>query len=794
MPRRNSPPTPTTPGSSTNGSEASEGDFVILPRPSLDTVSSTAGSHHHHHPADLQLRSQVSPTATVNGGPNMVTMMQYDQLVSTVRGMKEENNMLRVQLTDMVHTMENRTKEFLQMKNSNRQVTERCKELRKLANLEITRLRNQVQNLEDQQQADDQEKSALKVQNEELKEKVHFYESKLQRLEAELKEKNEEVMVFFERDNSKSSSEDISAQMPISLLSQLKKDIKDVQGTRADIQTNFATLEQVLQKSAAELRHYKQQADLLVLEKQDLLALNNELQTKVSVYSNGASWQGSRGTPVSAVGSDVTSESDTLQGAMEGSGSQFQLPPPPFSPGQALHKSRVALQDVLLQLQAERDKVASLMEDLKKERMDRNKSETTLMEQLHARSGEHDIALEELKKKHQEQVEELVGKLDELAIANQEPHHSMELKQQVRSLVCELQERENVLQQQEHSVKDLRATNEALKSKIALYHDELEEVRKQDSQMIETLREELKRQQDTYQLEKQQKLIERMNHDKLMDDHKHLRQEYNQLFADYDNLNRLYEEQRSRSTQGVSAAAVRELAEQRDNLTAQLMSAEEAIGAKQNQLEKVQRELQEAKTELETVPVLQAQAEIYKNDFDAEREAREKAHTEREALMDELEAVKELNQQMQDQLASHAQTQLQQMQHRHSNTLGGSSGGGSGGGVGSTLYERFISRPLNALSGAQARRNDQGYAGGRDYGSGGPYEEEPYDTIPEMDPGVDVDQAGRGTADLANAGRMSPGVDQSHSQQPITNPTCPKCQNEFPDIDTLQIHMLDCIR
>ena len=53
--------------------------------------------------------------------------------------------------------------------------------------------------------------------------------------------------------------------------------------------------------------------------------------------------------------------------------------------------------------------------------------------------------------------------------------------------------------------------SEALKSKIALYHDELEEVRKQDSQMIETLREELKRQQDSYQLEKQQRLIERYN-------------------------------------------------------------------------------------------------------------------------------------------------------------------------------------------------------------------------------------------------------------------------------------------
>ena len=57
----------------------------------------------------------------------------------------------------------------------------------------------------------------------------------------------------------------------------------------------------------------------------------------------------------------------------------------------------------------------------------------------------------------------------------------------------------------------------------------------------------------------------------------------------------------------MNATALRELAEQRDNLTAQMLSAEEAIGAKEVELQKVQKDLQAAKTELETVPVLQAQ-------------------------------------------------------------------------------------------------------------------------------------------------------------------------------------------
>ncbi|XP_038054539.1 optineurin-like [Patiria miniata] len=779
MPRRNSPPTPTTPGNSAPGSDTSEGDFVILPRPSLDT--STAGTQQ----ADLQLQSQLSPTSgQVNGGTNMVTMMQYDQLVNTARGMKEENNMLRGQLTDMVQTMEARTKEFVQMKSCNRQVTERCKEIRKLANLEVTRLRNQVTTLEEQlkREAENQDKTELQSQNEELKKTVGTLEARIQLLETELKNKTEEVLVCMEPGKSDSVSEEALVQTPVSLLTQLKRDIKDVQGTRAGIQANMADLEEAFQKSAAELKHYKHKSDLLALEKQDLVALNNELQTKVSMYSSGG-YDGSLDQSVSAAGS----ERDTLQGAED---SQFELPPTPFSPGQAIKKSNLALQDILLQLQSERDKVAGLMEELKKEREDRNKTETTLMEQLHARSGEHSIALEELNKRHQEQVEELVRKVDELSVANQEPHHSMELKQQVRSLVCELQERENILQQKEHSVADLRATNEALKSKISLYHDELEQVRRQDSQMIETLREELQRQQDHYQLEKQKGLMERINHDKVMDEHQHLKQEYNQLFADYDKLNRMFEEQRVRNAQAVNATALRELAEQRDNLTAQLMSAEEAIGAKQDQLDKAQKELREAKTKLETIPVLEAQAEIFKNDFDAERAAREKGHAEREALMAELEALREENQRMQEELASLTKTQLQQMQHRHGSTSSGS---------GETIYERYISRPFG-LGGSQPRKKNRGYGSSAEYGNAEPFDDN-YEVIPDMNPGVDVDQVGRGTYDEIGPGRIPagmaggvPNMDQGYPQRPIANPTCPKCQNEFPDIDTLQIHMLDCIK
>ena len=68
------------------------------------------------------------------------------------------------------------------------------------------------------------------------------------------------------------------------------------------------------------------------------------------------------------------------------------------------------------------------------------------------------------------------------------------------------------------------------------------------------------------------------------------------------------------SLQTASTAAFNELQEERDNYLAQVMSAEEAIGAKNSQLENVRRELDkvrrefgETKIQLDTIPVLEAQ-------------------------------------------------------------------------------------------------------------------------------------------------------------------------------------------
>ncbi|NWZ60865.1 NEMO protein, partial [Haliaeetus albicilla] len=69
---------------------------------------------------------------------------------------------------------------------------------------------------------------------------------------------------------------------------------------------------------------------------------------------------------------------------------------------------------------------------------------------------------------------------------------------------------------------------------------------------------------------------------------------------------------------------------------AQLQQAEEALAAKQELIDKLKAEAEQHRATLETIPVLQAQADIYKADFEAERAAREELHAQREALQEAL--------------------------------------------------------------------------------------------------------------------------------------------------------------
>uniref|UniRef100_A0A8C9K366 NF-kappa-B essential modulator n=1 Tax=Panthera tigris altaica TaxID=74533 RepID=A0A8C9K366_PANTA len=97
---------------------------------------------------------------------------------------------------------------------------------------------------------------------------------------------------------------------------------------------------------------------------------------------------------------------------------------------------------------------------------------------------------------------------------------------------------------------------------------------------------------------------------------------YHQLFQEYDSH--------------VKSSVVSSERNRREALKQQLQQAEEALVAKQEVIDKLKEEAEQHKIVMETVPVLKAQADIYKADFQAERQAREKLAEKKEILQEQL--------------------------------------------------------------------------------------------------------------------------------------------------------------
>lgn len=274
------------------------------------------------------------------------------------------------------------------------------------------------------------------------------------------------------------------------------------------------------------------------------------------------------------------------------------------------------------------------------------------------------------------------------ALRRQLEQDKASVKAQVTSLLGELQESQSRLEssrrergQLEQRAQAAGARCRALEEAALGHSVQLDQLRLQVSNLQAALR--VERQGAT---EEKRKLVQ-------------LQVAYHHLFQEYDAHIKA-------SLEGDKGAS-RQLGE----LRAQLQQAEEALAAKQELIDKLKAEAEQQRAALETVPVLQAQADIFKADFEAERAAREQLHAQREALQD---AVTQLQRQLRAEAEGAARARMEEMRNRHSEL-----------------------RPP---------------AGG----FGGPPRAPPPEEQPDF--------------------------------------YCPKCQYKAPDMDTLQIHVMDCIK
>uniref|UniRef100_A0A3B3QT51 NF-kappa-B essential modulator n=3 Tax=Paramormyrops kingsleyae TaxID=1676925 RepID=A0A3B3QT51_9TELE len=252
------------------------------------------------------------------------------------------------------------------------------------------------------------------------------------------------------------------------------------------------------------------------------------------------------------------------------------------------------------------------------------------------------------------------------------------LKAQVTSLLGELHERQSCLDKSEVEGRLLQERLTAKTEALQIKERDMETMKKQHSVTVDQLR--LQNENKETALKTERMLVTEEKR-KLAQ----LQQAYTQLFTDYD-------------------TKLRNGGEVEDKLR----EAEMALVMKQDLIDKLKEELEQQRMSLETVPVLAAQAEIFKADFLAEREARETLNQRKEELQEQLnKAVAEIDLLK---VGVTSRARMEEMQQRH--------------------MGEYRALPT----------------------SGGMVSEE----LPDY--------------------------------------RCPKCQYQAPDIDTLQIHVMDCIQ
>ncbi|KAM4019815.1 NF-kappa-B essential modulator isoform 3-T3 [Anomaloglossus baeobatrachus] len=383
----------------------------------------------------------------------------------------------------------------------------------------------------------------------------------------------------------------------------------------------------------------------------------------------------------------LTAERDSLQGELDEA--RRQLPEAP-----AAGEDEPMNEDRAIEEEPEVRTATTEVEFLQRGG-DRNASAEDLQEKLQE-AETLNAQLQEQIKELQDEVSDLTHHLTDQAEEAQRKmqlltEEKMAVKAQVTSLLGELHESQQSL---EVSTQGKKKTEESLRCAQ-------EQQREWEAQMKQQV---LQLDQNRLQVQNLEAAlkIERQNAREEMRKLAQLQSAYHKLFQEYDAhiKKSIHHEKMLKTLQG-----------QVQELTQQLQEAEEALVAKQELIDKLKVETDEQKGLKETVGVLKAQAEIFRLDFHAEREARARLHAEREKLQEQMDEV------------LRERSRIEEMRNRHSDTLRQSMGG---------LYQP------------------------------------PYPGAP---PPISI----------------PPLVERQEF-------CCPKCQYKAPDMDTLQIHVMDCIQ
>ncbi|XP_027495417.1 optineurin isoform X2 [Corapipo altera] len=423
-----------------------------------------------------------------------------------------------------------------------------------------------------------------------------------------------------------------------------------------------------------EVRNLKSQVQRLQAEKADLVAIISELQVKLNMSAE-----------------DSFVEIGMTEGEINRTAKEHQENGGETTGNVAVYMSKSA--DESKNLESEELTVSQLLCSLRNETQKREKLEKELQdhrERLSKLEKETSNCLDSgTQTEQEEETSETVGSEVEA------------LNLQVCALFKELQEAHEKLKEAELIQKKLQEKCQALERKSLAAASELEE-KQQLIYTVKKLELQVESMQSEVKLEQAKTHEEKARYNSLQDS-------YSKLLPQLTEAMKQIDEMKLKELDRVDKAVV-------EQLKAKVELAEQALAAKQLQIDEMKQLIAKQEEDLETMSVLRAQMEVYCSDFHAERAAREKIHEEKEQLAVQLAYLLKEQQNLEDL----GRNSLAEMQNRH---------------------------------------------GAR---------------VPDREHSPRLVQRGTGSQDWPE-------------QRNISIYSCPKCEEILPDLDTLQIHVMDCI-
>ncbi|XP_009989229.1 PREDICTED: optineurin [Tauraco erythrolophus] len=426
-----------------------------------------------------------------------------------------------------------------------------------------------------------------------------------------------------------------------------------------------------------EARQLKSQVQRLQIEKADLLAIISELQVKLNISS----------------AEDSFVEVRMNEGEINRTAKEHEENSDEMTSNVAAYMSKAA--DESKNLESEELTVSHLLCCLR--------SETQKREKLEKELQDHKERLSKLEKQNSNylesgaQTEQEEEDRSEILVTSEVET----LNKQVCALFRELQETHEKLKEAELIQKKLQEKCQVLERKSSAAASELEE-KQQLTYTIKKLELQVESMQAEVRLEQAKTHEEKARFSSLQD-------AYSKLLPELTEAMKTISEMKLKELNRVDKAVV-------EQLNAKVELAEQALAAKQLQIDEMKQIIAKQEEDLETMAVLRTQMEVYCSDFHAERAAREKIHEEKEQLAVQLAYLLKEQQNLEDL----GRNSLAEMQNRH---------------------------------GARA---------------------------PDREHSPRLVQRGTG-------GQAWP------EQRNISVYSCPKCEEILPDLDTLQIHVMDCI-